>query len=93
LPFGPFYIHFDQIRRAAAARKDEVVQAGIVYINAPTIGAEIHLPFGGAKRTGNGHREAGNAALDFYSEWKTLYAGISVLISRMGTLYTQGPSE
>ena len=53
------------------------LHTGIVYVNAPTIGAEIHLPFGGTKRTGNGHREAGTAALDFYSEWKTLYIDYS----------------
>ena len=46
------------------------LDTGIVYVNAPTIGAEMHLPFGGTKQTGNGHREAGTAALDFYSEWK-----------------------
>ena len=44
---------------------------GIVYVNAPTIGAETHLPFGGTKQTGNGHREAAIAAIDFFSEWKT----------------------
>ena len=46
---------------------------GIFYVNAPTIGAEVHLPFGGTKSTGNGHREAGTAALDVFSEWKSMY--------------------
>src|SRR6059036_2065661 len=48
-------------------------ETGIVYVNAGTIGAEIQLPFGGMKATGNGHREAGRAALDVYSEWKSIY--------------------
>ena len=43
---------------------------GIFYVNAPTIGAEIHLPFGGTKGTGNGHREACVQALDVFREWK-----------------------
>ena len=45
----------------------------ITYINGPTIGAEVHLPFGGVKQTGNGHREAGSAALDVFTDWKTVY--------------------
>ena len=49
---------------------------------APTIGAEIQLPFGGTKSTGNGHREAGTAAIDFYSEWKTLYIDFSDRLQR-----------
>ena len=50
---------------------------GIFYVNAPTIGAEVHLPFGGTKHTGNGHREAGVAALDVFSEWKSIYIDFS----------------
>jgi aldehyde dehydrogenase (NAD+) len=50
---------------------------GIVYLNAGTIGAETHLPFGGWKETGNGHREAGHAALDTYTEWKAVYIDFS----------------
>ena len=50
---------------------------GITYINAGTIGAEIQLPFGGTKGTGNGHRDAGTAALDVYTEWKALYIDYS----------------
>jgi aldehyde dehydrogenase (NAD+) len=55
----------------------ERITSGIVYINAGTIGAEVHLPFGGTRGTGNGHREAGQAALDSYSEWKTVYVDYS----------------
>ena len=55
----------------------ERIRTGIVYVNAGTIGAEVHLPFGGTRATGNGHREAGQAALDSYSEWKTVYVDYS----------------
>jgi alpha-ketoglutaric semialdehyde dehydrogenase len=55
---------------------------GIVYVNAGTIGAETHLPFGGMKSTGNGHREAGHAALDTFSEWKAIYVDYSGRLQR-----------
>jgi aldehyde dehydrogenase (NAD+) len=55
---------------------------GLVYVNAGTIGAEIQLPFGGTKSTGNGHREAGRAALDVYSEWKSIYVDFSGKLQR-----------
>jgi aldehyde dehydrogenase (NAD+) len=55
---------------------------GIVYINAGTIGAETHLPFGGTKATGNGHREAGHAALDSFTEWKAVYVDYSGRLQR-----------
>jgi aldehyde dehydrogenase (NAD+) len=55
---------------------------GIVYINAGTIGAETHLPFGGMKATGNGHREAGHAALDTFTEWKSIYVDYSGRLQR-----------
>jgi alpha-ketoglutaric semialdehyde dehydrogenase len=58
------------------------VETGIVYVNAGTIGAEIQLPFGGMKSTGNGHREAGRAALDVYSEWKSIYVDFSGKLQR-----------
>jgi alpha-ketoglutaric semialdehyde dehydrogenase len=58
------------------------METGIVYVNAPTIGAETHLPFGGTKQTGNGHREAATAALDFYSEWKSIYVDYSDRLQR-----------
>jgi len=56
--------------------------ATVVYVNAGTIGAEIQLPFGGMKATGNGHREAGRAALDVYSEWKSIYVDYSGKLQR-----------
>ncbi len=55
---------------------------GIVYVNAGTIGAETHLPFGGMKQTGNGHREAGHAALDTFTEWKSIYVDYSGKLQR-----------
>lgn len=55
---------------------------GIVYINAGTTGAEIHLPFGGTRGTGNGHREAGTAALEFFTEWKAVYVDYSGRLQR-----------
>jgi acyl-CoA reductase-like NAD-dependent aldehyde dehydrogenase len=66
----------------SAFRTMRDVQTGIVYVNAPTIGAETHLPFGGVKQTGNGHREAAVACLDFYSEWKTMYIDYSDRLQR-----------
>jgi acyl-CoA reductase-like NAD-dependent aldehyde dehydrogenase len=58
------------------------LEAGITYINAPTIGAEVHLPFGGVKQTGNGHREGGTGALDFYTSWKAVYVDYSDRLQR-----------
>jgi aldehyde dehydrogenase (NAD+) len=55
----------------------EELESGIVYINAPTIGAEIQLPFGGIKQTGNGSREAGTTAIDQFTEWKSIYIDYS----------------
>ena len=57
-------------------------ETGIVYVNAGTIGAEIQLPFGGMKATGNGHREAGRAGLDTFSEWKSIYVDFSGKLQR-----------
>jgi alpha-ketoglutaric semialdehyde dehydrogenase len=73
-------IYTRDVNRALRAARD--LQTGIVYVNAPTIGAETHLPFGGTKQTGNGHREAGAAALDFYTEWKTIYVDYSDRLQR-----------
>jgi len=73
-------IYTRDVNKAFQAMRD--LQTGIVYVNAPTIGAEVHLPFGGRKLTGNGHREAGQAALDFYSQWKTLYIDHSDRLQR-----------
>jgi alpha-ketoglutaric semialdehyde dehydrogenase len=57
-------------------------ETGIVYVNAGTIGAETHLPFGGWKETGNGHREAGHVALDTFTEWKSIYVDYSGQLQR-----------
>ena len=53
------------------------LEFGVVYVNAPTIGAEVQLPFGGMKGTGNGHREAGPQALDEFTEWKAVSVDFS----------------
>jgi aldehyde dehydrogenase (NAD+) len=63
------------VNKAFRAMRD--LEAGITYVNAGTIGAEVHLPFGGTKDTGNGHREAGQAALDVFTEWKSIYVDYS----------------
>lgn len=60
-----------------AMRAIRDIEAGITYINGPTIGAEVHLPFGGVKNTGNGHREAGQTAIDIFSEWKSVFIDYS----------------
>jgi aldehyde dehydrogenase (NAD+) len=60
-----------------AQRAIEDLEAGITYINSGTIGAEVHLPFGGIKETGSGGREAGEAAIDEYTEWKTVFIDYS----------------
>lgn len=67
---------------AAAFRAIEELDNGITYINAPTIGAEAHLPFGGVKRTGNGHREGGWEVYDFFSETKVAYVDYSGKLQR-----------
>ncbi len=66
----------------AAFRAMEDLDTGITYVNAPTIGAEAHLPFGGMKQTGNGHREGGWAVYDFYSEIKVVYVDYSGRLQR-----------
>jgi aldehyde dehydrogenase (NAD+) len=68
-------IYTKDVNKAFAAIRD--LYAGITYINAPTIGAEVHLPFGGTKATGNGHREGGIGAIEFYTEWKSVYVDYS----------------
>jgi aldehyde dehydrogenase (NAD+) len=65
-----------------AFRAMEDLQNGITYVNAPTIGAEAHLPFGGVKQTGNGHREGGWEVYDFYSETKVNYVDFSGSLQR-----------
>ena len=68
-------VYTTNVNSAYTAIRD--VKAGITYINAPTIGAEAHMPFGGVKQTGNGHREGGWTVFDFFSEWKTVYVDYS----------------
>lgn len=63
-------------------KAQERLDTGIVYVNAGTTGAEIHLPFGGTKGTGNGHRDSGQAALDVYTEWKSVYIDYSGKLQR-----------
>lgn len=58
------------------------IEAGITYINGATIGAEAHMPFGGVKETGNGHREGGWTVYDFYTEWKAVYIDYSGRLQR-----------
>jgi acyl-CoA reductase-like NAD-dependent aldehyde dehydrogenase len=73
-------IYTRDVNRAFRAMRD--LETGITYVNAGTIGAEVHLPFGGMKETGNGHREAGQAALDVFTEWKSLYVDYSGRLQR-----------
>ena len=73
-------IYTRNIDRAFKAIRD--IDAGITYVNGPTIGAEVHLPFGGVKQTGNGHREAGETVLDIFSEWKSVYVDYSGKLQR-----------
>jgi acyl-CoA reductase-like NAD-dependent aldehyde dehydrogenase len=68
-------IYTQDVNTAFRAMRD--FETGIVYVNSGTIGAETHLPFGGWKETGNGHREAGHAALDTFTEWKAIYVDFS----------------
>jgi acyl-CoA reductase-like NAD-dependent aldehyde dehydrogenase len=73
-------IYTRDVNRAFRAMRDLVT--GITYVNAGTTGAEVHLPFGGTKDTGNGHREAGVAALDVFTEWKSVYVDYSGKLQR-----------
>jgi alpha-ketoglutaric semialdehyde dehydrogenase len=73
-------IYTRDINRAFIAMRE--METGIFYVNSPTIGAETHLPFGGVKETGNGHREAAEAALDVFSEWKSVYVDYSGRLQR-----------
>ena len=81
VPYGlSASIYTRNVNRAFAAMQE--LYTGIVYVNAPTIGAETHLPFGGTKQTGNGHREAAIAAIDFFTEWKSIYVDYSDKLQR-----------
>lgn len=68
-------IYTQDVNRAFTAMRD--LYTGIFYVNAPTIGAEVQLPFGGTNQTGNGHREAGSVVLETFSEWKSVYVDFS----------------
>jgi len=73
-------IYTKNVNSAFHAMRD--METGIFYVNAPTIGAEVHMPFGGMKETGNGHREAGVAGIDVFSEWKSIYVDYSGALQR-----------
>jgi alpha-ketoglutaric semialdehyde dehydrogenase len=73
-------IYTRDINKAMMAARD--IEAGITYINSATIGAEAHMPFGGVKATGNGHREGGWAVFEFYTEWKVVYIDYSGKLQR-----------
>ncbi|MBW7889307.1 MAG: aldehyde dehydrogenase family protein [Bacteroidetes bacterium] len=73
-------IYTQDVNNAFKAMRD--IQSGITYINSATIGAEAHLPFGGVKKTGNGHREGGWTVYDFYTEWKAVYVDYSGKLQR-----------
>jgi len=68
-------IYTEDVRQSYRAMRD--LEAGITYVNGPTIGAEAHMPFGGVKDTGNGHRDGGWAAYEFFTEHKTIYVDYS----------------
>jgi aldehyde dehydrogenase (NAD+) len=73
-------IYTQDVNQAFTAMRD--FETGIFYVNSSTIGAEVHLPFGGIKDTGNGHREAGIAGLDVFTEWKSIYVDFSGKLQR-----------
>jgi aldehyde dehydrogenase (NAD+) len=73
-------IYTQDLGKAFTAMRE--LYTGLFYVNAPTIGAETHLPFGGTKATGNGHREACVQALDVFSEWKSIYVDFSGRLQR-----------
>ena len=73
-------IYTQDINQALRAVRD--IEAGITYVNSATIGAEAHMPFGGVKGTGNGHREGGWTVFDFYTEWKSVYIDYSGKLQR-----------
>jgi alpha-ketoglutaric semialdehyde dehydrogenase len=82
-------IYTKDVNRAFRAMDD--LEAGITYINAPTIGAEVQLPFGGVKNTGNGGREAGSVAIDEFTELKTVFVDFSSKLQK--AQIEDGPGE
>ena len=83
-------IYTRDVNGAFRAMRD--LMTGLVYVNHGTIGSEVHLPFGGMRQTGNGHREAGRAAIDFYTEWKSIYVDFSGRLQRAQIDIPQAPS-
>lgn len=75
-------VYSTDVNRALAAVAE--FESGLAYINAPTIGSEIHLPFGGVKTTGNGHRESGRSAIEQFTEIKTVFMDYSGGLQRAG---------
>jgi aldehyde dehydrogenase (NAD+) len=75
-------IYTQNINNAFVAMRD--LKSGLVYVNSPTIGSEIHYPFGGVKATGNGQRENGPSAIEEYSELKTMFVDFSGAMRRNG---------
>jgi aldehyde dehydrogenase (NAD+) len=73
-------IFTENVGAAFTAMRD--LASGIVYVNHGTTGAEIQFPFGGVRGTGNGHREAGQAALEVFTEWKSIYVDYSGRLQR-----------
>ena len=73
-------IYTRDVNKAFTAMRE--FETGLFYVNSSTIGAEVHLPFGGMKDTGNGHREAGIAGLDVFTEWKSIYVDFSGKLQR-----------
>jgi alpha-ketoglutaric semialdehyde dehydrogenase len=73
-------VYTRDVDRAFRAMRD--FETGIFYVNSSTIGAEVHLPFGGVKNTGNGHREAGIAGIEVFTEWKSIYVDFSGRLQR-----------
>jgi acyl-CoA reductase-like NAD-dependent aldehyde dehydrogenase len=73
-------IFTQDVNRAFTAMRD--IFTGLVYVNHGTTGAEIQFPFGGVRGTGNGHREAGQAGLDLFTEWKSIYVDYSAKLQR-----------
>jgi aldehyde dehydrogenase (NAD+) len=81
VPYGlSSSIYTRDVSKAFKAIED--IETGLVYVNAGTIGAEVHLPFGGTRGTGNGHREAGIAAFETFTEWKTVYVDYSCKLQK-----------
>jgi alpha-ketoglutaric semialdehyde dehydrogenase len=73
-------VYTRDVDRAFRAMRE--FETGIFYVNSSTIGAEVHLPFGGVKNTGNGHREAGIAGIEVFTEWKSIYVDFSGRLQR-----------